>query len=154
MAQFVDWDLAAATAAALGKSGPAASYEEAAEAVADLRGLAEEAAEHVSSFTGLRAQLAAPPVRVVDRRDWASTNIDGLRQVVDPLALKAHLATAWPQETGDRAQHRRLASAVGAHHRQRLAGLDDHIHAAQRWQVAVGDVDGGELEQAHDSFPR
>ena len=51
-------------------------------------------------------------------------------QAVDPLALKAHLAAARPQETGDRAQHRRLASTVGAHHRQRLAGLDDHVHAA------------------------
>ena len=27
MAQFVDWDLAAATAGALGKSGPRVSYE-------------------------------------------------------------------------------------------------------------------------------
>jgi coenzyme F420 biosynthesis associated uncharacterized protein len=86
MAQFVDWDLAAATAAALGKSGPTVSYEEAAEAVGDLRGLADEAVAHVSAFTGLRPQATAPPVRVVDRRDWASTNIDGLRQVINPLA--------------------------------------------------------------------
>ncbi|GAA2613886.1 hypothetical protein GCM10010399_50960 [Dactylosporangium fulvum] len=86
MAQFVDWDLAAATAAALGKSGPAVSYEEAAAAVADLRGLANEAAEHVTAFTGLRAMVQGPPVRVVDRRDWAATNIEGLRQVIQPLA--------------------------------------------------------------------
>ncbi len=86
MAQFVDWDLAAATAAALGKSGPAVSYEEAAAAVTDLRGLADEATEHVSSFTGLRTKLLAPPVRIVDRRDWAATNIEGLRQVIQPLA--------------------------------------------------------------------
>jgi coenzyme F420 biosynthesis associated uncharacterized protein len=86
MAQFVDWDLAAATAAALGKSGPAVSYEEAAAAVTDLRGLADEATEHVSSFTGLRTKVLAPPVRIVDRRDWAATNIEGLRQVIQPLA--------------------------------------------------------------------
>jgi coenzyme F420 biosynthesis associated uncharacterized protein len=86
MAQFVDWDLAAATAAALGKSGPAVSYEEAAEAVADLRGLADEAAGHVTEFTGLHAMVQGPPVRVVDRRDWAATNIEGLRQVIQPLA--------------------------------------------------------------------
>jgi coenzyme F420 biosynthesis associated uncharacterized protein len=86
MAQFVDWDLAAATAAALGKAGPTASYEEAANAVADLRGLAEEASEHVTAFTGLRAQVVPPPVRVVDRRDWATANIDGLRKVINPLA--------------------------------------------------------------------
>jgi coenzyme F420 biosynthesis associated uncharacterized protein len=86
MAQFVDWDLAAATAAALGKSGPAVSYEAAAAAVSDLRVLADEAAEHVTAFTGLRAMLQGPPVRVVDRRDWAAANIDGLRQVIQPLA--------------------------------------------------------------------
>lgn len=86
MAQFVDWDLAAATAGALGKSGPAVSYEEAAAAVADLRGLADEAADHVTAFTGLRAMVQGPPVRVVDRRDWAAINIEGLRQVIQPLA--------------------------------------------------------------------
>ncbi|GAA3274924.1 zinc-dependent metalloprotease [Dactylosporangium vinaceum] len=86
MAQFVDWDLAAATAAALGKSGPAVSYEEAADAVSDLRELADEATGHVSEFTGLQAKVLAPPVRVVDRRDWAATNIAGLREVIQPLA--------------------------------------------------------------------
>lgn len=86
MAQFVDWDLAAATAAALGKSGPAVSYEAAADAVTDLRGLAEEASGHVTEFTGLKAMIQGPPVRVVDRRDWAATNIAGLREVIQPLA--------------------------------------------------------------------
>jgi hypothetical protein len=44
MAQFVDWDLAAATAGALSKSGPAVSYEEATQVVAQLRELTDEAA--------------------------------------------------------------------------------------------------------------
>jgi coenzyme F420 biosynthesis associated uncharacterized protein len=86
MAQFVDWDLATSTAAALSKAGPAISYEDAAEAVADLRALADEAADHVTEFTGLRGPLQTAPVRVVDRRDWASANIDGLREVITPLA--------------------------------------------------------------------
>lgn len=86
MAQFVDWDLAAATAATFAKSGPSVSYQEAADAVADLRRHTDEAAGHVTEFTGLRVQVAHPPVRVVDRRDWASANIDGLRQVINPLA--------------------------------------------------------------------
>jgi coenzyme F420 biosynthesis associated uncharacterized protein len=85
MAQFVDWDLAAATAAALGKAGPTVSYEEAAEAVTDLRDLADQATEHVATFTRLNAPLSASPVRVVDRRDWAKTNIEGLREVISPL---------------------------------------------------------------------
>src|ERR687897_898561 len=71
MAQFVDWDLAAATAGALGKSGPRASFE--------------EAAGHVADYTGLRSQVAHTPVRIVDRRDWAAVNIAGLREVVSPL---------------------------------------------------------------------
>ena len=58
MAQFVDWDLAVATAQALGKAGPNASYEEAATAVADLRELAGQATDHVSNFTGLRVHSA------------------------------------------------------------------------------------------------
>jgi coenzyme F420 biosynthesis associated uncharacterized protein len=85
MAQFVDWELAAATAAALGKSGPRVTPDEAAEAVTDLRRLAAEAARHVEAYTGLAPAGRPAPVRVVDRRDWASSNIDGLRRVVAPL---------------------------------------------------------------------
>ena len=85
MAQFVDWDLAAATAGALGKSGPAVSYEEATQVVAELRALTDEAAGHVADYTGLRSQVDHPPVRVVDRRDWAAVNIAGLKEVIVPL---------------------------------------------------------------------
>jgi coenzyme F420 biosynthesis associated uncharacterized protein len=88
MAQFVDWDLAAATAGALGKSGPKVSYDEATDVVADLRRLTDEAAGHVVAYTGLRSQVVHPPVRVVDRRDWAATNIAGLRQVITPLVQR------------------------------------------------------------------
>jgi coenzyme F420 biosynthesis associated uncharacterized protein len=84
MAQFVDWDLAAATAGALGKSGPRVTLQEASDVVADLRQLADEAAHHVQAYTGLVPGTTAP-VRVVDRRDWAETNINGLREVVAPL---------------------------------------------------------------------
>ncbi|MEV7330671.1 zinc-dependent metalloprotease [Micromonospora sp. NPDC093244] len=85
MAQFVDWDLAAATAGALSKSGPRVSYAEATDVVGDLRRLTEEAAGHVADYTGLRAQVSHPPVRVVDRKDWAAANIAGLREVITPL---------------------------------------------------------------------
>jgi coenzyme F420 biosynthesis associated uncharacterized protein len=104
MAQFVDWDLAAATAGALGKAGPRVSYAEATAVVTDLRRLTDEAAEHVAQRTGLRPQLAHPPVRVVDRRDWASVNIAGLREVVTPLVGRL---------TGDR-QPGPLTEAVGS----------------------------------------
>lgn len=85
MAQFVDWDLAVATAGALGKSGPRVSYDEATEVVGDLRRLTDEADGHVAEYTGLRAQVEPPPVRVVDRRDWAAVNVAGLREVLGPL---------------------------------------------------------------------
>jgi coenzyme F420 biosynthesis associated uncharacterized protein len=89
MAQFVDWDLAAATAGALGKSGPRVSVDEATSVVAELRRLAVEAAGHVESYTGMTPVGSPAPVRVVDRRDWAAANIDGLREVVAPLLSRA-----------------------------------------------------------------
>ncbi|MBB6037796.1 zinc-dependent metalloprotease [Phytomonospora endophytica] len=86
MTQFVDWELAARTARALGKTGPAVTFEEAASVVSDLRRLADEAAGHVAAFTGMEARPS--PVRVVDRPDWAQANIDGLQRVLSPLADK------------------------------------------------------------------
>ncbi|MBO3743558.1 zinc-dependent metalloprotease [Actinoplanes flavus] len=88
MAQFVDWDLAAATAGALSKTGPAVSYEEATQVVSELRTLTDEAAVHVAAYTGLIAQTDVPPVRVVDRRDWARVNIAGLQKVIGPLVSR------------------------------------------------------------------
>lgn len=88
-ARFVDWELAAATAAALGKSGPRVTLDEANEVVAQLRQLAVEATDHVEAFTGLRPASPPAPVRVVDRRDWAAANIVGLREVVAPLLVRA-----------------------------------------------------------------
>jgi coenzyme F420 biosynthesis associated uncharacterized protein len=107
MVQFVDWDLAASTAGALGKSGPKVSLEEAAEAVADLRRLADEASVHVAEYTQMKGPES--PVRVVDRKDWAAANIAGLREVVTPLAERL---------TGGKAPGA-VSSAVGS----RLTGV-------------------------------
>jgi coenzyme F420 biosynthesis associated uncharacterized protein len=85
MAQFVDWDLAAATAGALSKSGPHVSYSEAADVVAELRRLTDEASGHVIEFSQLQPHVTHPPVRVVDRKDWAAVNIAGLKHVITPL---------------------------------------------------------------------
>jgi coenzyme F420 biosynthesis associated uncharacterized protein len=85
MAQFVDWDLATATAGALSKSGPHVSFAEAAEVVAELRRCTDEAAGHVLEFTQLQPHVAHPPVRVVDRKDWAAVNVAGLKHVISPL---------------------------------------------------------------------
>jgi coenzyme F420 biosynthesis associated uncharacterized protein len=104
MAQFVDWDLAASTAGALSKSGPAVAYEEAMAVVSELRTLTDEAAGHVAAYTGLSSQVDVPPVRVVDRRDWAAVNIEGLKQVIVPLVSRL---------SGDR-QPGALADAIGS----------------------------------------
>ncbi len=107
--RFVDWELAEATAGALGKSGPRVSLDVATQVVASLKALAVEAAAHVESYTGLRPAGPAAPVRVVDRRAWAAANIDGLRAVVAPLLVRA---------TGAR-QPGFVADAVGS----RIAGV-------------------------------
>jgi coenzyme F420 biosynthesis associated uncharacterized protein len=109
MVQLVDWDLAAATAGVLGKTGPAVTFDEATDVVTDLRRLTGEAARHVAEYTGLHAQVEPPPVRVVDRRDWAATNITGLREVITPLVARL---------TGDK-QPGPLTEAIGS----RLTGV-------------------------------
>ncbi len=86
MAQLVDWDLARTTARTLGKGGPEITLTEAADVVADLRILTDEAAGHVLDFAKMPPKVGHHAVRVVDRGDWASTNIDGLRTVIGPLA--------------------------------------------------------------------
>ncbi|ADD40542.1 zinc-dependent metalloprotease [Stackebrandtia nassauensis] len=88
MTQFVDWDLAAATARTIGRAGPDIGLEDATEAVHELRGYAVEAAGHVAEFTGMEPRQQ-PPLRVVDRAGWAAANIEGLRGVLDPLASRA-----------------------------------------------------------------
>lgn len=110
MAQLVDWDLAAATARRLRGAGPRVTYDEAAAVVADLRELTDEAADLVASYTGLSAKVEYPPVRVVDRGDWASVNVAGLRQVITPLVSKL---------TSGRAEQSGVATAIGA----RLTGI-------------------------------
>jgi len=88
MVQFVDWDLAATTAGTLSRSGPRVSYAEAAGVVAQLREFTDLAEGHVRDFTELRPKVTHPPVRVVDRPDWAAANLAGLDKVFTPLVTK------------------------------------------------------------------
>lgn len=88
MTEMVDWKLAVATAGQLAGGGPKVSYIEAAGVVAELRQATDEAERHVQDFTHLRAQVAHPPVRVVDRADWADVNVAGFRTVLSPVVEK------------------------------------------------------------------
>jgi coenzyme F420 biosynthesis associated uncharacterized protein len=136
MAQLVDWELARTTARTLGKGGPEISMTEAAEVVADLRRLTDEAAGHVLEFAKMPPKVGHHAVRVVDRADWASTNIDGLRAVVGPLTDRL----TGGKEIGA------LAGAVGP----RIAGLQAgtvlaYLSGRVLGQFEVFSADPGEL---------
>ncbi|MGW4485934.1 zinc-dependent metalloprotease [Amycolatopsis sp. NPDC004368] len=75
---MVDWDLAASTGARLVRGGPKVPKEEAARAVADLRGLTAEAEGHVRALTGLGRDLPLLPGTVVDRPGWVRSAASGL----------------------------------------------------------------------------
>ncbi|HIW62294.1 MAG TPA: zinc-dependent metalloprotease [Candidatus Stackebrandtia excrementipullorum] len=87
MTQFVDWDLAAATARTVAGSGPNLGLSDAKGEVRRLRETAARAADHVAEFTGLVPSEAAA-VRVVDRPAWSAANVEGMRSLLDPLAHK------------------------------------------------------------------
>jgi len=85
---MVDWNLAASTATRLVKPGPDISRAGAAEAVATLRSSAVRAEAYVVEVTGLPVPSATVPVLVVDRPGWIQANLDGFRQVLEPLEAK------------------------------------------------------------------
>lgn len=85
---FVDWDLAAATAQRLAGTGPSATASEARTAVGDLRRFSGEAERYVRDVTGLEGSHESSPVVVVDRIGWAQANAASMREIVAPLANK------------------------------------------------------------------
>jgi coenzyme F420 biosynthesis associated uncharacterized protein len=87
-AEMVDWDLAVATARRLVSPGPQVSAADAAAVVAELRQLSIEADGHVRRFTGLAAPPDAPPVAVVDRNGWVTSNVQGFRVALSPVIDK------------------------------------------------------------------
>ncbi|HSU35982.1 MAG TPA: zinc-dependent metalloprotease, partial [Propionibacteriaceae bacterium] len=86
---LVDWTVALNTATRLVRPGPEISRSGAAEAVAELRDSAIRAEAYVVEVTGLQAPPAASPVLVVDRPRWIQANLDGFRQILQPLNAKA-----------------------------------------------------------------
>ncbi len=99
-ASMVDWDLAVTTAKRLMRPSPEISREAVAEVVSDLRRYAALAEGHVRSYTELVTESATAPVVVVDRAGWVQTNVDGLRQIVDPLVEKLRTTRAEPSSLG------------------------------------------------------
>jgi coenzyme F420 biosynthesis associated uncharacterized protein len=107
--ELVDWDLAVATGRRLVRPGPQLSRAEADAVVAELRTLAVEAEAHVVAYTHLQPQGEAPPVVVVDRKEWLRSNVAGLRAVTGPLLGKL----------GDRSSSGAVSRAVG----RRITGV-------------------------------
>jgi coenzyme F420 biosynthesis associated uncharacterized protein len=104
--QLVDWQVAAATATRLVPPGPRLPLADARAIVDELRALAAEADGHVAGFTGLTATGgASAPVAVVDRPGWIRSNIDGFKDLLEPLldSLSASRSTSFGP----------IASAIG-----------------------------------------
>ncbi len=106
MTEMVDWKLAVATAGQLAGGGPKVSYVEAAGVVAELRRATDQAETHVMDFTHLRPAVEHPPVRVVDRADWADINVAGFRTLLTPVVEKLQRRTG--------SQPGPIATAVGS----------------------------------------
>src|SRR5918911_1086949 len=83
--QLVDWGVATSTATRLVPPGPRLTLEQAVATVEDLRALAAEADSHVRRFTQLDPPGDSSPATVVDRPGWIASNVEGFRQLLDPL---------------------------------------------------------------------
>jgi coenzyme F420 biosynthesis associated uncharacterized protein len=87
--QIVDWELAARTAARVGRAGPEVSPAEAEQIVAQLRSSAVAAHPHVQSVTGLHT-VAGEGVLVVDRAGWSKANITAFRTLLAPVISEVY----------------------------------------------------------------
>jgi coenzyme F420 biosynthesis associated uncharacterized protein len=85
---LVDWDLAARTAAVVGRPGPQLSAAQAADVVGELRSAARMATGHVTETARLLAQ-EGPAVLVVDRAGWARANTMAFRSLLEPVVEEA-----------------------------------------------------------------
>ncbi|GLY27540.1 zinc-dependent metalloprotease [Kineosporia sp. NBRC 101731] len=81
---MINWDLAARTAARVGRSGPDVSVAQAQQIVGELRQAAATAHPHVQSVTGLTTN-PGEGVFVVDRPGWARANITAFRTLLAPV---------------------------------------------------------------------
>jgi coenzyme F420 biosynthesis associated uncharacterized protein len=87
--QIVDWELAARTAARIGRAGPEVSPGEAQEIVAQLRRSAVDAHPHVQAVTGL-STVAGEGVLVVDRAGWSRANAAAFRTLLAPVVADVY----------------------------------------------------------------
>jgi coenzyme F420 biosynthesis associated uncharacterized protein len=85
---LVDWDLAARTAAVVGRPGPQVTAAQAGRVVEELRSASIAAVPHVARVTGLTAPEARPAL-VLDRPGWARVNARSFRELLAPVVAEA-----------------------------------------------------------------
>jgi coenzyme F420 biosynthesis associated uncharacterized protein len=56
---------------------------------ADLVALTEESERRVTAYTGLEPARPLPPPEGISRREWVKSNIDAMRQLLDPVLDRA-----------------------------------------------------------------
>ena len=93
---MIDWNVAEATAIRWVRPGPQISLSQARRVVAELRELAAQVIEPVRRVTGLAGDHDGGKVAVVDRPGWIRANIDGFREVLDPLVEQMRRAGPSP----------------------------------------------------------
>lgn len=112
MADAVDWRLAAALGSRVVGGGPRLTPEEASQVVAELYYLAAEATPLVQQTTGLDAYLASE-VKVVDRTEWITSNLDSFQRISEPLTERLENSGALTREIGARATGAQLGLVLG-----------------------------------------
>lgn len=93
---MIDWNVASATAIRWVRPGPPISLAQARRAVTELRELAGQVIEPVRRVTGLPGDDDGSKVAVVDRPGWVRANIDGFREILDPLVERLREAGQVP----------------------------------------------------------
>ena len=112
MTEAIDWGLAVSTATRLAPRGPQVPREEAADAVAMLRDLAQQAVDPVRDVTGLIAPVD-DNAQVVDRQAWIASNASSLRLVMGPLMEKAEDAPSLVRGIGGKGTAVQIGAVLG-----------------------------------------
>ena len=92
MTSLIDWSVAERTAKSLAPPPPAATPDEAAATVAELRLATERAAGQVAELTRLNEPAVTAATVVVDRPGWISANTASMSVVMNPLTAVRILA--------------------------------------------------------------
>lgn len=111
---MIDWRLAVAAGTRWAPAGPAATSEQIAHIVADIRSAAHRAIDPVRTVTGLIAPEESHHAVVVARPEWLRANVDQLRIATAPLTkiLQEKNPSALTREIGSRTTALQLGAVL------------------------------------------